>query len=357
VSATDLRATPARILLTGASGFLGGAIASAALSAGWRVRAVLRRAGALDDRPWREHADLETRIADLAAPGAREALDAALDGVDAVIHAAGAMTGDDEAQARDTVGPTAALIEAMTALPSPPRFALVSSLSVYNFASMPDGACLDETTPLEPSPELRDAYCRAKLAQEALTRRAAQFDGLQARALRPGAIVGPGRLRTARLGFGVGPLLVIPGGRARMPVIGVDDCATLVLRAAMAPPVRSDIPVIAGDGWFEAINLTEPDPPDQTAYAAMIARTGWPGRVARAPLSLAAAPAKAIGLLGMAAPGVARRAPGPLRLETFAARFKPLLYSAARAEDRLGWRPERPFAETLGAWAEPGGHA
>jgi nucleoside-diphosphate-sugar epimerase len=316
-----------RLLITGAPGFLGQAVVAAALEAGRPVRALGRDRTALDAAPWAARDGVETVAVDLAAADARAALAGALEGVDAVVHAAAALAGDDVAQRRDTVAPTETLIAAMTARPSPPRLVLISSIAVYNYASVPAWSQIDETTPLEPEPMLRDAYCRAKLAQETAARRAAQTQGLAVRALRPGAIVGPGRLRTARLGWALGPLLVMPGGRAPIPVIAVRDCARLILSAADAPPVRSDFPVLAGEGWFEAINLVGAEQPAQADYATTIRKAGWPKATARLPLGLARAPARASALGGLVLPGLVRRLPGALRIEAFDARFKPLRFA------------------------------
>jgi nucleoside-diphosphate-sugar epimerase len=345
---TDMSPEPHRLLLTGATGFLGSAIAAAALEAGWQLRVIARDPAAVKAEPWGQAEALDIRQADLAGPQARADLDAALADVAVVIHAAGAMAGNDEAQRRNTVEPTRTLVEAMTARTPSPLLVLISSLSVYNYAAMPMGSTLDETTPLEPEPGMRDAYCRAKLAQEALVRAAAQHDGLRARVLRPGAIVGPGRLRTARLGLALGPLLLMPGGHAAVPVIAVEDCAALTVRAASAPaPASGDVATLTGNGWFEAINLVDPDQPDQRHYAAAIRRAAGPRMILRMPLGLARAPARAIALAGLVLPGLARRMPGPFRLETFDSRFKPLRFSAARAQDRLGWPSSPPFAQTL----------
>jgi UDP-glucose 4-epimerase len=317
------------------------------------VRAVVRRAA---DAPaaWAADAGIETVAADLGAEAAAPALRAALDGAVAVIHAAASLAGGDAAQARDTLAPTAALLDRLAECPAPPLLVLVGSLAVCLFAAMPDGTQLDETTPADPDLDRRDAYTRAKRAQEALVVQAVQRRGLDARIVRPGAVVGSGRLRTARLGLGLGPLLVMPGGAARVPLIAVEDCAALLVLAATRPLRGSDVPVIPGGGRLEIIHAVDPDPPTQAAYAAALARAGWPRRVLRLPLGLARAPGRAAALAGLVLPGLVRRLPGLLKAESFEARFKPLRYATARAEDRLGWRPARPFAASLAAYLDAG---
>ena len=280
--------------------------------------------------------------------GRAQNADAALEGVDRVVHAA--IASDDEADHEfATIAATEALIAAMVRRPERPRLVLISSMSIYNYASMPAGSQIDETTPLEPEPQMRDAYCRAKLSQEALARRAAQRAGLRVHALRPGVIVGPKRLRTARLGFGLGPFLVIPGGAALIPLIAVDECAALTLRATLSLPGPSDIPITSGDGGFEAINLIGRNQPSQLEYARLLAEHGWPRMILRVPLRLARLPARALWLAGLLLPTLARGVPGAMRLESFDARFKALRYSTARAEDRLGFAPERSASEIVGA--------
>jgi nucleoside-diphosphate-sugar epimerase len=329
-----------RVLVTGAAGFLGAAAVAALPAAGAAARAAVRRAA--PGAPWADDPGVERVALDLAA-GDAAALDAALDGVSAVIHAA-AGAGDDAAHARDTVAATGALIAAMARRAAPPRLVLVSSFAVYNYASLPAWSTLDETTPLEPEPAMRDAYCRAKLAQEAQALRAAQALGIETRVMRPGAIWGEGRWRSARLGLRAGPLLLRVGDPP-VPAVHVADCAAALALAAVAPMGGpGDAPVLDGGAPWEAYNVVDPDAPTVSAWLAAAPPSARPRLAPALPPRLARAPALAVGLVGALAPGVARRAPGPLRPESFDARFKPLRYSAARLEDRLGWRAARPLA-------------
>lgn len=337
------------LAITGAAGFLGARAVAVATARGWRVRAFVRSAASGD--PLAGAPGVETVVADLATDAGQAALAMALEGVAAVIHAAGRLAGDDAAQDRDTVAPMRALVAAMTARPVPPRLVLVSSLAVYGYAALPDGATLDETAPLEHVPERRDAYCRAKLGQEAVARAAAQSAGLCVRVLRPGALFGSGRLRTARLGYALGPLLVRVGGAAPTPACDVEDAATAAVLAAETPFVRDDVPVFAPDagapGRFEAVNVVGDDTPDQAVWIAAIRPAGWPRLVLPAPRGPLRAVATAMQLAGAVLPGIAAHAPGPLCLEGLEARFKPLCFSNARARERLGWRPRHGFAEAM----------
>ncbi|MEM6441636.1 MAG: NAD-dependent epimerase/dehydratase family protein [Pseudomonadota bacterium] len=320
------------IVLAGAAGFLGSRIAQTTLDRGLTLRAVVRRDVA-GEAPWAARAELHRLdLSETPEGDADLALDALLEGAEAVIHAAAAFTGDDRTQARDTVAPTRRLLAALARrraqAGTAPRLVLVSSLAVYGYAALPDGAQLDETTPLEPSPERRDAYCRGKLAQEALALSAAQEEGLEIRVVRPGAIVALDRLSTARLGLSLGGRLATIGPDAALPTVDVDFCARTILAAALTPVARHEAGPEAGP--FEAINLIDPDPPLRSAHLSRLQETGWPKKIVslpRKPLRLAAT---AVSTLGDLWPALPRRLPGVLRAESFEARFKPLIWNASR---------------------------
>lgn len=290
----------ALIVVTGAAGFLGRATVAAALARGHRVRAVMRRVVAMPD-------GAEVMLADLA----QEDLAPVMAGADAVIHAAASLTGD---------GETLTATRAVLAAAGNARFVLVSSMTVYG-AGMPGGT-IDEASPPEPAPHLRDAYCRMKLAQEAMLRDI-RADGWM---LRPGVIVGPGRLWNAHLGMAAGPFL-LRAGAGQIPMIAVDDCARALVLAAETPP--------AG---IEVVNVVADDLPDRRGYLALLQERP------RIILPLHwRVPDAAAALLADFAP----RLPGLLRRPTLRARLMPQTYANHRLHDRLDWQQEMPLAQAI----------
>ena len=330
------------ILVTGANGFLGRRIVMAARARGLNVRALVRRPA--PDAPWAGDDGVEPIVLDLSTSAALP-----MEGVGAVIHAAAQMSGDDAAHAIGTLAPMRAVLDAMIAAAAPPVLVLVSSFSVYGYAALPAGSALDETVPTDPDPHLRDAYCRAKLGQEAMVTKAVQHHGLTARILRPGAIYGDGHLWTARLGLRKGPLALLLGGRAAVPAVHVDGCAeALVLAAIAPPPPRSDIPAPKG-GALDVINIVDDGAPDQASWLAAIAPRMGAKRTIRIPAKPLFMIAKILGLAEIAFPALPRRLPALLREGALSARIKPLRYPNHRARERLGWTPGADFDAAIKA--------
>ncbi|MEK6254886.1 MAG: SDR family NAD(P)-dependent oxidoreductase, partial [Gemmatimonadales bacterium] len=75
--------SPPTVLLTGATGFVGSHVADALVAEGWSVRCTVRKTSNLR---WIESLPVERVSADVRSA---EALAAALEGVDIVVHSAG----------------------------------------------------------------------------------------------------------------------------------------------------------------------------------------------------------------------------------------------------------------------------
>ncbi|SMY06879.1 NAD-dependent epimerase/dehydratase family protein [Flavimaricola marinus] len=301
------------LLVTGAGGFLGQAVVTAAMARGHWVRAIVRRETTLADGAVAEICDL-----------GRDAID--LTGIDAVIHCAAALSGDDAAQERDTVAPTRALVAAIAGMDRPPRLVLTSSLSVYEYRSLASGSTLTEHAALETDADSRDAYTRAKLAQEAVAQEALTDLWL----IRAGLIYGPGRVWNAHLGVGIGPMLVRIGGTGELPLIHLTDCAEAMVLAAETPI-----------GEPRPLNLIGDDLPDRSRFITAFRSSGWPKVVVPLPWQIL----DAVRRLLRPFPGL----PGLLRPASLRARMMPLRYVNDAAKSALGWKPQIPFDAGIAA--------
>lgn len=115
---------PPTIAITGATGFIGGALVNRLASTRLRIRALVRPAS-IDKR--QNHGELEWVTGDLDDTKSLRRL---VDGVDAVVHCAGAVRGITRRDFDDVnVDGVARLVQAAVAQHTPPRFLLLSSLA------------------------------------------------------------------------------------------------------------------------------------------------------------------------------------------------------------------------------------
>jgi len=319
-----------RVLITGAGGFVGRHVATAALQAGHIVRAVLRPSaptsvlGPLVDDP-----ALEVATLDLRSP---VGLVDALEGVDTVIHLAAAKSGDFYTQFAATVVGTENLLAAMGAV-GVKNLVGVSTFSVYDYRALRAGALLDEFAPLDTDPGRRDEYARTKLIQEELYRDHAHKAGNHVVVLRPGMVYGRDNLWHALLGAEIGPLVLRIGSRATLPLTYAENVADAMVLAAEQ--------IGGGSGRLDGqiINIVDDRLPTQKQYIAAIAD------VAEAPRSLPVPwPAMqfATELLDRGNEliiGGRAKFPGFMVPDRLHARFKPLRYTNAKAKRLLGWTP------------------
>lgn len=212
-----------RIFVTGASGFIGGALCAQLLARGHDVSALVRRPGS-------EPPGTRAVAGDLS-DGARlsEAL-AGAERPDCVVHLAAEIASQRSAHKIHAVNVngTSRLIDACLALAGPdpsrgPRFVFASTVVTGDA----HGALLDENTPLP----VATPYGRSKQQGESLVLRS----GLPAVVIRPSHVYGPGgwyaqelitRLRQP------GRFAVIGHGQNLWDVVHVDDVSLALTLAA-----------------------------------------------------------------------------------------------------------------------------
>lgn len=226
-------------LVLGGTGFIGGQIARTALEAGWSVRVLRRRpgaVGALGDRA-EEIAWVEGRLED------EEALRAAMDGCDLVFHAAAYYPQDSrgiEDHIRRGLTQITRALEAVRAA-GVSRLVYTSSLTTIGPPTEPCRLA-DERDLYRPG-SAPSAYYETKYAMEQAVLQAAA-EGLDAVVLCPTAVFGPGDVKptTGRLllaivrsGLSLGQgkrVGLFPYFHAWVNVVDVRDVAAAHLAAA-----------------------------------------------------------------------------------------------------------------------------
>ncbi len=311
--------TVSRVLITGAAGFIGQATVREARDKGLSVVAVVRTTA---PRDWAADRGITVLHCDLSDASAVQTLRDAMQGVDAVIHAAAHPGGDAAAHTADSVNGTQALLSAIEDS-AVQRLVLVSTIAVYDTMTLPTGGTLSEDCPLEADP--RDPYVAGKRAQEEMCRAAAKRDGFGLWLMRPGAVFGPDRLWNAHLGFRLGPLLVRVGSTGQVPVCHVNRVGWALVLGALTEA-----------GGVQALNILDDDLPSRSRFLRAMRRSGWPRYILPLSWKVLLPLARVLAPLG-------HQLPGLLREPVLRARMMPLRYSNRRMRRTLGGRQARPF--------------
>jgi nucleoside-diphosphate-sugar epimerase len=311
-----------KVLVTGATGFVGRRLAPALVERGHEVSVTVRRgsaspAGGLRAIPW-----LGAELRDGLDP-------AALVGLDAVVHLAGLAHVTDSRHAADVAAFEAANLRGSLAVAEAaraagvPRFIFMSSLHVHGDGS--DDRVVTEDSPFRPL----TAYASSKLrAEEALVALEAR-GGPAVTVLRPPLVYGPG------VGANFARLMAAVARGLPMPFGGVDNRRSLVYRENLIELIallvaRSDAP--------SRVYLACDEPPISTeALVRALARhLDRPARLIPVPHRL---------LLRL------RRVPKLGRVvQQLYGSFEA---SSARARDELGWRAPHGIEDALATTVKP----
>jgi 2-alkyl-3-oxoalkanoate reductase len=214
------------VLVTGATGLLGSHLTELLVARGERPRVLVRPGESLNGLT---DANVDVHWGDM---GNRESLEAAVNGVDRVLHCA-ARTGpwgpDTEFERTNVRGLKMLVEVALSA--GVHRFVHVSSITVHGNDL---GGSGDETTPLrvEPNP-----YSRSKVAGERMLAAMIRDRGAPVTIVRPGWIYGPRDTASfARFAAMIqrGRMVMVGSGTNHLPLIYVRDAAQGVLLAADA---------------------------------------------------------------------------------------------------------------------------
>jgi len=298
-------------LVTGASGSLGRATVKRLRAEGHRVRVFQRR------MPTTPEDGLEYCFGNLGDP---EAVDRAVKGAEVVIHCGAAMKGGWPEHKGGTVIGTANVIAACKQH-QVKQLIHISSMSVIDWAGSAGNGPVSEAAALEPRPDERGAYTRAKLEAEQLVV-AAAAEGLPTVILRPGQIFGGGipLINGAVARSAGGRWLVLGDGKLELPLVYIDDVVDAIM-AANTKQLRNG----------EVIQIIDPE---HLTQEDVLGLAGGTRRVVHVPRPVVFALGKLseypLGALGRQSPVAV------YRLKSAMAR---LHYDSDRAAQILDWRP------------------
>lgn len=289
----------ARVLVTGANGFVGGRVCRRLADAGAHVFALVRRAGASDLDGTAGIVELVGEIT--AEDDARRVVD----GIDAIVHCA-ATSGDDLEAVREVNTHGTRILTRAALAAGVSRFVHISTGSVYDRERR--GDLVDETAPLASE---GDPYSVTKAEAEREVAAAADH-GLASTVLRPPAVLGwsPTSTWGERLPRAIaeGGLPFTPPPPSRHAWVHVDDLADAVA-------------VVLGD-----------DRAVGRAYNVVGGQGTWRGYVDAV-----------CGAIGYEGPDPLEGADGP----AWTGR-----YDASRIRDELGFEPRRSFEDGIAETAE-----
>ena len=259
-----------RVCVTGGTGFLGTALVRSLLAKKVPVRVLAR--------PSRRADLLEARGAEVVRGGLEDldSITQAVEGADIVYHLAARVdtpgTKNDFLQT-NLEGTERVLTACLRQ--GVKRAVYSSSLAVYGPVS--NGQRIDENTPHDESPQLRDFYAESKILADQYTVGFARETGLPITIIRPGIVYGPGKqLPVGLLGFTLGKNNFVFGNpKHRIPLNYVENLVDALQLAAQS----------ASDERLRQFNIVDDDELTLAKYHA--ARTdvdkttthffaGWP---------------------------------------------------------------------------------
>jgi nucleoside-diphosphate-sugar epimerase len=316
-----------KVLVTGATGFVGSHLVRALLERGDSVRILARdpaKGAALGA------AGAEVRIGDLGNP---DGLTGLADGVDTVFHLGSAMYGSAQVFERvDVRGTEWMLREAERARVG--RVVYVGTVSCYPVAQMQDGAIVDERCKFDETGKLGH-YAKAKTRAEAAVLAADKRGILEGVIVRLGLVCGVGTsLFPPHIGQLIGGkrLLLFGDGSIPLPLTYIDNAVDALILGGTVPGIRG-----------ESFNILDDDVLTQRQYLDMLRNfTGGRPKVIRLPR---------LAYYGIATlselAAIARRKEASTNRYRVTTRLRKVRWNCSKAKQFLKWRPRVPLREGL----------
>jgi len=207
-----------RILVTGGTGFIGGALVRRLLDEGALVRVLARPSRRADELERRGVEVIRGELND------RDSVVRAIEGAQVVYHSAAKVHGPGTRKdfIETNVAGTQNVLEASIAK-GVSHVVYLSSTAVYGLAQA--GLAITESTEYDSLPSQRNSYAQSKIEADQYVVAVGLKAKLMVTILRPGVVWGPGEsLPLALLGFRMGNLNIVFGHREqRFPLTYVDN--------------------------------------------------------------------------------------------------------------------------------------
>ncbi len=322
-----------RVCVTGATGFLGRAVVRRLLAEGTPVSALARPSLRADELAAAGANVVRGDLGDASAIARAVADCHVVYHVAAMVEAPGDLADFLDANRGGTERVFHAAVQHGVR-----HIVYTSSIAVYGLAR--DGEIIDENTPYDQRPELRDAYSQSKIQADALSISFAENLALQNRPdcsitiLRPGVIFGPGkRLPIGLLGFPAGKSSVIFGHRRnRIPLNYIENLVDAMQLASQFDHRGLRQYIVLDDDELTLAQYHAARKEVQGASALFFSG---------APVLAAARVAEALGLVK---PGA-----GDFSVRQVQRALQNRHHSTRRIREELGWRPRVPLRDALRA--------
>jgi nucleoside-diphosphate-sugar epimerase len=324
------------ILVTGATGFIGSRLVQALVNRGFRsLRCFARPSGDAASLVGLSRAHREVRI-EVFTGNLLSSDDCAAAAKDAAIifHLATGRDGKSFPDAfMNSVITTRNLLDVALRHKCLRRFVNISSFAVYTNKNKPGGMTLDETCPIEAQPQLRGAYCFAKVKQDELVIDYGKRFGLPYVIVRPGYVYGPGKGDiSSRVGIGTFGVFLHLGGSNTIPLTYVDNCAAAIALAGLQKGID--------DG--EVFNIVDDNLPSSRGFLRQYKKNVRRFRSLYLPHAVSYALCYLWEQYSTWSEG---QLPPTFNRRHWYANWKKTRYSNDRLKTRTGWTPEVTMAE------------
>jgi nucleoside-diphosphate-sugar epimerase len=333
-----------RILITGATGFIGPKLVQSLLDRGFRnLRCFIRpsspitKLDALSGR-YADGARIEVMKGNLLS---REDCMTATKDAAVIIHVAAARGEKSFPDAfMNSVVTTRNLLEGSLRHQCLRRFVNISSFAVYSNMQKPRPRLLDEEGPVEAHPELQgSAYCFAKAKQDEIVTEYGKKFGIPYVIVRPGYVYGPGNEAiTGRVGIDTFGIFLHLGGSNTIPFSYVDNCADAIALAGLKPGIEGEV-----------FNVVDDDLPSSRQFLRMYKRNVRSFKSLYMPHFMSFALCY---LWERYAAWSEGQLPPAFNRRRWHSVWKKTRYSNDKLKSRLGWTPQVSTAEGLKRYFE-----